>query len=99
MENNEAVKRASVKWVSKTGATTNGVESHWSIFKRGFYGTYHRMSPKQLERYAQEFAGRHNIREFDTIDQTGIIARGMAARRLRYKDLTADNGRSSGARG
>lgn len=99
LPNHETVKHSALEFVSETGATTNGLESHWSTFKRGFYGTYHKMSPKQLDRYAQEFAGRHNIREFDTVDQMGIIARGMSGKRLRYKDLTADNGRSSGARG
>ncbi|MDE2894060.1 MAG: transposase [Chloroflexota bacterium] len=87
-----------VREYCETGATTNGLESHWSIFKRGFYGTYHKMSQKHLDRYAQEFAGRHKTRKFDTIDQMGIIARGMAGKRLRYKNLIADNGRSSGAR-
>ena len=68
-------------------AHTNGVESFWAILKRGYYGTYHRISPKHLERYVTEFAGRHNVRELDTIDQMAFLAKGMAGKRLRYKEL------------
>ena len=98
MPNHEAVYHLRNEYVSESGATTNGLELHWSVFKRGFYGRCRKMSPKQLNRYAQEFSGRHNIRGFDTLDQMAIIARGMDGRRLWYKDLTADNGLSSGAR-
>ena len=60
-----------------------------SMFKRGIVGVYHHVSPKHLDRYAAEFAGRHNLRDLDTIDQMAEIARGMQSRRLRYADLTA----------
>ena len=99
LPNHKTVKHSALQFVSETDATTTGLESHWSIFKRGFYGTHHKISPKHLDRYAQEFAGPHNTREFNTIDQMGIVARGMAGKRLRYQDLIADNGRNSGARG
>ena len=70
-------------------AHTNGIESFWSILKRGYYGTYHRMSGKHLHRYVDEFAGRHNIRRMDTLEQMSIVARGLDRKRLRYKDLVA----------
>ena len=70
-------------------AHTNGVESFWALLKRGYHGTYHQVSAKHLQRYVDEFAGRHNIRELDTIDQMGIVAVGMVGKRLRYADLTA----------
>ena len=70
-------------------AHTNGIESFWALLKRGYYGTYHRMSPKHLQRYVDEFAGRHNIRPLDTIDQMKSMVRGMDGKRLRYKDLIA----------
>ena len=47
---------------------TNGVESFWSMVKRGHMGTYHHFSPKHLHRYVNEFAGRHNDRPQDTVD-------------------------------
>ena len=66
-------------------AHTNGIESFWATLKRGYKGTYHKMSPKHLKRYFKEFAGRHNVRDFDTIVQ--MLAKGFVGKRLRYKDL------------
>ena len=70
-------------------AHTNGVESFWATLKRGYYGTYHRISPKHLERYVTEFSGRHNVREFDTIDQMAFLAKGMVGKSLPYKKLVS----------
>lgn len=69
-------------------AHTNGVESFWSMLKRGYHGVYHHMSKKHLQRYINEFAGRHNIRDMDTIDQMAHVVAGMVGRRLLYRDLT-----------
>ena len=79
-------------------AHTNGMESFWSMLKRGYVGTYHKLSPKHLDRYVTEFAGRHNARAADTLDQMTGIVMGMVGKRLRYADLIADNGLESGAR-
>ena len=70
-------------------AHTNGIESFWAGLKRGYYGTYHKMSVKQLQRYVNEFSGRHNIRDLDTIDQMQMIVQGMAGKRLQYQELVA----------
>ena len=56
------------------------------------------MSPKHMSRYVSEFAGRHNDRDADTVDQmTGIVA-GMVGKRLTYEALIVDNGLDSGAK-
>ena len=47
------------------------------------------MSPKHLDRYVSEFAGRYNNRNSDTEDQMGHIAQGTIGKRLKYKELTA----------
>ena len=70
-------------------ASTNGIESFWALLKRGYHGTFHHVSEKHLGRYVREFAGRHNIRDLDTIAQMSILARGMVGKRLRYRDLMA----------
>ena len=77
---------------------TNGIESLWSMLKRAHKGTFHKLSPKHLDRYVQEFAGRHNVRGQDTIDQIVSLRDGMEGKRLTYKALKKANGLDSGAR-
>lgn len=84
----EAVKHGIGEYV-RGQAHTNGIESFWSMLKRGYHGVYHKMSFKHLHRYVNEFTGRHNIRELDTIDQMASVVAGMIGKRLRYKELTA----------
>ena len=68
-------------------AHTNGLESFWSMLKRGFTGTYHHMIPKHLPLYIDEFSGRHNIRPLDTITQMTAIVRRSVGKRLTYHEL------------
>ena len=68
-------------------AHTNGMESFWSMLKRGYVGTYHKMSAKHLDRYVNEFEGRHNVRPMDTAEQMAATARGADGKRLTYADL------------
>ena len=70
----------------------------WSLLKRAHKETFHKLSPKHLDRYVQEFAGRHNMREQDTIDMMRSMADGMDGKRLTYKALIAPNGLPSGVR-
>ena len=77
---------------------TNGVESFWSMLKRAYMGTYHRLSAKHLQAYVNEFCGRHNFRNEDTLKQLELVVCGLVGRRLMFKDLTAPNGKSSVAR-
>ena len=95
---NHATVKHSLSEYVKGDIHTNGIESLWSMLKRAYKGTFHKLSPKHLDRYIQEFAGRHNLREQDTIDQLTAISDGMRGKRLRYKQLIADNGLASGAR-
>lgn len=68
-------------------AHTNGMESHWALLKRGYVGTYHHMSEKHLQRYVDEFAGRHNTRSLDTIEQMGGMVTHGEGKRLPYATL------------
>ena len=68
-------------------AHINGMESFWALMKRGYRGTYHRMSASHLLRYVNEFAGRHKQRSLDTEVQMRIMHQGLVGRQLRYKDL------------
>ena len=93
-----AVIKHSLKEYVRGDVHTNGIESLWSMLKRAHKGTFHKLSPKHLDRYVQEFAGRHNARDLDTIDQMAEVASGMDGKRLTYKALVAKNGLPSGAR-
>lgn len=85
----ESVSHSTGEYVSKQ-AHTNGLESFWSLMKRGYTGTYHKMSPKHLHRYVSEFAGRFNNRPLDTRHQMAGVVRGMESKRLKYADLIAE---------
>ncbi len=93
----EAVKHSVAEYV-RGQAHTNGVESFWSMLQRAHDGTFHKISPKHLNRYVQEFAGKHNVRDQNTIDQMQDTVARLVGSRLLYTDLTAKNGLASGAR-
>lgn len=46
-----------------SGFHTNGIEGFWSLLKRGIIGIFHQVSPRQLQRYFDEFAARYNARK------------------------------------
>ena len=93
----ETVKHSALEYV-RGDVHTNGTESFWSMLKRAHTGIYHKMSPKHLDRYVQEFAGRHNLRDEDTFTQMGMVVRGLEGKRLTYATLKEPNGLPSGAR-
>ena len=88
LPNHRSVKHSVAEYV-KGEVHTNGIESFWATLKRAHKGTFHRMSPKHLHRYVDEFVGRHNMRNLDTLDQMALIASKMEKSQLRYKDLVA----------
>jgi len=59
------------------------------MLKRGHAGVYHKMSKKHLQRYIDEYLGRHNVRPLATITQIEMIFKGMNEKRLKYRDLIA----------
>ena len=93
----EAVKH-SVKEYVRGQVHTNGVESFWSMLKRAHKGTFHKISPKHLDRYVREFAAKHNMRDSSTLVQMRHTVARLVGRNLLYRDLIADNGLPSGAR-
>lgn len=84
----ETVRHTAGEYV-KGQAHVNGVESFWALLKRGYDGTFHHVSAKHLARYVAEFAGRHNIRDLDTIAQMAWIVRAMVGKKLPWEALTA----------
>ena len=97
LPNRESVSHGVGEYV-KGQAHINGMESFWSMLKRGYVGTYHRMSPEHLGRYVGEFAGRHNSRDLNTADQMSAMVQGAEGLRLRYADLiNHDHGQKAAA--
>ena len=83
----ESVRHSAKEYVGGM-ARTNGIESFWSMLKREYHGTYHKMSKKHPARYVAEFAGRHNLRPMDTIEQIESLVNGFNGKRLPWKELT-----------
>ncbi len=79
-------------------AHTNGIESFWAMLKRAHKGTFHKLSPKHLNRYVQEFAAKHNMRNSGTLAQMRDTVARLVGKNLIYRDLIADNGLSRLAR-
>ena len=84
----ESVSHSTGEYVREQ-AHTNGIESFWAMLDRGIMGTFHHVSPKHLDRYVTEFAGRHNVRQEDTREQIRALVSGMSGKQLRYADLIA----------
>jgi len=84
----EVVKHSLGEYV-RDDAHTQGIESFWAMLKRAHKGTFHKISPKHLQRYVNEFAGRHNVRDADTADQMRDLCGRLVGRRLMYRDLVA----------
>ena len=59
------------------------------MLKRAHKGTYHKISVKHLQRYVDEFTGRHGVRERDTMDQMQSVVADMVGKRLTYGQLVA----------
>ena len=85
----DTVKHSAKEYVNGM-AHINGMESFWALLKRGYYGTYHKMSKQHLQRYVNEFVGRHNVRHMDTEEQMQQTVKGLVGKQLRYRDLVEE---------
>ncbi len=91
LENRESVTHSAGEYV-RGMAHVNGVESFWATLKRAHKGVYHQFSVKHLQRYVSQFAGRHNVRDMDTLEQMQHVLAGMVGRHLIYRDLVRSDG-------
>jgi transposase-like protein len=83
----ETVKHGHGEYV-RDNVHSNSIESFWALFKRGYYGTYHTMSKKHLQRYVDEFVYRFNSREGELCDVfADIVGRVSTTGKLPYKTL------------
>jgi len=75
---------------------TNSIEGAFGLFKRGFVGSFHRLTYKHLHRYLNEFATRYNNRKNKEFFHT-LVFKLMRGTALPYKQLIAEEPMPSSA--
>ena len=69
--------RACANRSASIDAHIQGIESLRAMLKRAQMGTFHKISPKHIDHYFTEFAGRHNDRGLDTEGQLKAVVGGV----------------------
>lgn len=84
----KTVKHSSGSYVRRGGIHTNNAESFFALFKRGLHGSFHHVSKKHLQRYADEFGFRWSYRKTTDAERQDVLLKKLAGRgRLRYRSL------------
>ena len=73
-------------------ALTQGTQPSRFMLKRAHKGTFYKHLPNFLDWYLREFTAQHNLQEQDKMVAAAPCKGG---KRMRYRDLTADNGLTS----
>ena len=84
----EVVVHSKGQYVNENGATTNGIESLWALFRGSCRGVFHYISLKHLQRYLNEVCYRHNAGPGNGFRTIRDVLCGMIGRRLTYERLT-----------
>ena len=85
----KTVNHSNEEWV-RGDVHVNGVESVWSLLKRGINGTFHHVSRKHLRRYVDEFSFRLNQGSCKrhTMDRIKSMLNGAEGKRITWASLT-----------
>jgi transposase-like protein len=83
----ETVNHSAKEYV-RGDVTTNGIESAFSLLKRGIVGTWHRVSTKHLAAYLQEMTWRFNNRKNPFLFRD-TLKRMIASDNLEFRELVA----------
>ena len=72
-------------------AGTNGIESVWSVLKRGYRGTFHHFSKNHTDSYVNEFTFRLNGGnvKIDTLARIKSLAINTVGKQITYKEMIA----------
>jgi transposase-like protein len=84
----ETVNHSIEEWV-RADVHTNGIEGVWSLLKRSIVDSYHQLSEKHLESYAQEMAFRFNNRDNPYLFRD-TLRKLIQSDNLPYQDLIAE---------
>ena len=74
---------------ARGSATTNNLESYFSVFKKGMKGVYQHCDERHLHRYVAEFDFRYNNRAalgVDDKERTREALKGISGKRLTYQN-------------
>ena len=77
------------EYAKRDGTSTNTIESHFALIKRGMYGVFHHVSRGHLQRYCHEFDFRWNHRKTSDTERTLAALRGAEGKRLMYREPAA----------
>ena len=70
-------------------ATVNGMEGFWSLFKRGYHGTFHHLSEKHLTGTSPNSQVATTFATWTPSTRCPCLARAIVGKRLRYADLVS----------
>jgi len=78
MGRNHFVVNHSKEYMSKEGYHTNNIENFWSLVKRMYHGTYHKISTKYMQNYLSAQAFTYSMRFdmdkiFDTVLKQAVL--------------------------
>lgn len=59
------------------------------MLKHAYHSTYHQLSKKHLDRYVQDFAGKQNIHNLDTMTQVQVVVACIVGKQFLYRNLIA----------
>ena len=77
------------KEYARGDVTTNTVEGSFALLKRSFYGTFHQVSEKHLQRYLQELDFKWNTRKISDGKRFNKVLKATVGKRLTRSELKA----------
>jgi len=80
-----------MKEYARGDVTTNTVEGSFSLLKRSFYGTFHQVSEKHLQRYLQELDFKWNTRRLSDNRRFKKALKETVGKRLTRKELKSNH--------
>jgi len=92
----ETTRHARREYARPGGIHSNTAESFFALFKRGYHGSYHHLSPRHLQAYLDEFAFRWSHKnELDETRTLRAIGQATGARLMYYAPREEDNAAGS----
>lgn len=85
--NHDIVDHRRGEYVNERGQTTNTIEGFWTWLKKTYAATYHTITRKYLQRYADEIAFRYNYHRIPEGDRFSLLLSYTQNRKISYKKL------------